>query len=93
MADLKRQAAQARSPSAGASMSAKAAASSSQQHDSRGKADDDSPRSNMSSPWGTDVSLHCCAYVVCAFHGFWCIWQQNDSRNSGVEGMLPLCVV
>lgn len=59
MTELKRQAAQAKSPSAGASICSKAAASSSQQHDSRGRADDDSPKSNMSSPWGTDVSLHC----------------------------------
>ena len=57
MAELKRLVAQGRPASAGASASARAAASSSQKHGSRGKADDDSPKSNMSSPWGTDVSL------------------------------------
>lgn len=57
MAELKRQVAQGRPTSAGASSSARAAASSAQKHGSRGKADDDSPKSNMSSPWGTDVSL------------------------------------
>ena len=62
MAELKRQAAQGRPASAGPSSSARGAASSSQKHDSRGKADDDSPKSNMSSPWGTDVSLLTCAY-------------------------------
>lgn len=57
MAELKRQVAQGRSPIAGASSSAKGGASSSQQPDSKAGADDDSPKSNMSSPWGTDVSL------------------------------------
>ena len=57
MAEVKQQAAQGRPASAGASSSARAAASSLKQHDSRGKADEDSPKSNMSSPWGTDVSL------------------------------------
>ena len=64
MAELKRQAAQGRPSSAGASSSARAAPSSSQKHDSKGKGDDDSPKSNMSSPWGTDVS--CCHILALA---------------------------
>ena len=57
MAELKRQVAQGRPPIAGASSSAKGGASSLQQSDNKAGADDDSPKSNMSSPWGTDVSL------------------------------------
>ena len=67
MAELKRQAAQGRPVSAGASSSANAA----HPHAGKGLADDDSPKSNMSSPWGTDVSPPPCpalpgwtAYVV-----------------------------
>ena len=67
MAELKKQAAQGRPAAAAASSSARGAASSSQKHDSRGKGDDDSPKSNMSSPWGTDVSLlthACCEFTL-----------------------------
>ena len=57
MAELKRQVAQGRAPTAGASSSAKGGASSLRQPHNKAGADDDSPKSNMSSPWGTDVSL------------------------------------
>ncbi len=93
MAELKRQAAQGRPALAGASSSARGPASSSQKHDSRGKADDDSPKSNMSSPWGTDVSLltHACLEATYTH-----LWQAQD-EGAGLclwscLGGLPLSV-
>ena len=65
MAELKRQAAQGRPPSAGASTSAKAVTTLSNPRASRDKTEeDDSPKSNMSSPWGTDVSLQALAFAI-----------------------------
>jgi hypothetical protein len=56
MAELKRQVALGRPPTAGASSSAKGGGSSMQRPDNKAGVDDGSPKSNMSSPWGTDVS-------------------------------------